>query len=186
MSYEVKVVLSGRSPISFSKVVDVPKQPKEKHDTYEDRTWKHRTHTDEEGNIFVPALALKNALENAAIGVKIPGEGQATWTKVFKSGLMVFDNMPLGVHIDDIKGETLFVPSDGKRGGGKRVMKTFPVVPKWKTVATIYVTHPKITPDVLEGFLKDAGNFVGLLRWRPQNGGCYGRFSVEDFQVIEN
>jgi hypothetical protein len=36
-----------------------------------------------------------------------------------------------------------------------------------------------ITRDVLERHLIDAGNFIGIGRWRPRMNGLYGRFNAE-------
>jgi hypothetical protein len=36
-----------------------------------------------------------------------------------------------------------------------------------------------VTPPVFEEHLREAGSFVGVGRFRPRQGGYYGRFVVE-------
>jgi hypothetical protein len=98
---------------------------------------------------------------------------------------MVLEPLSLGIKASEIQGERLFVPSDGKRGGGKRVWKSFPVVPKWKTEATIYLIDPLLIakPEKVEEYLVHAGKFIGMGRFRPRNNGFYGRFEISNFRV---
>ena len=79
----------------------------------------------------------------------------------------------------DVKGEWLFVPSDGVRGSGKRVDKCFPVIHEWGGNVTFHVLDETITEDVFLNHLKQAGAFIGIGRFRPRNNGFYGRFAVQ-------
>jgi len=176
--------LEGTSPLSFSRPVTEFKKRGELPADWEARCWKQRLHKTKKGQIYIPAMAFKLALENAGRGVKIPGEGNATYTNVLKSGVMVFNDVLLDAKEDDIVCEELFVPSDGKRGGGKRVVKKFPTLEKiWKGILVVDVIHPKLNKEVLVRFLEDAGRFIGVLRWRPMNGGLYGRFKVKGYKL---
>ena len=138
-------------------------------------------HADEQGNVFIPGMAFKNMLSEAAkyLGIQIPGKGKSTYTKHFEAGVMVIEPMVLGVKVDDVKGEWLYVPSDGKRGGSKRVMRCFPFIPSWEGIISIHILDDTITKDVLLDHLQQGGQFIGIGRFRPRNNGYYGRFSVE-------
>lgn len=174
------VQLQSVSPYSQSKHYEVPKENKESPAAYEKRTWRERCHADDKGQMFIPPMAFKNTISDAArfLGERIPGKGQQTWSKHFEAGVLVTDPLPLGIKKDDVSGEWLFVPSDGKKGGGKRVMKCFPVIQQWEGEMTFYVLDDMITEDVFRHHLEQAGAFVGLGRFRPQRGGFYGRFKV--------
>ncbi|MCK9435793.1 MAG: hypothetical protein M0Q12_01135 [Synergistaceae bacterium] len=170
------------SPISFSRFHDTPKESgKESDKAYEARTWRERCHYNSEGYVYIPPTAIKNCLANIAkyLSEKIEGEGNCKWTKNFKAGILVTDPIELPIIKDKIEGEWLHVPSDGQTGGTKRVMKCFPKIDKWSGEAIIYVVDEKITKDVLERYLKQAGLFVGLGRFRPASGGYYGRFDAK-------
>lgn len=172
--------LESISPLSFSKHYNVDKLQKETAADYEARTWAERMHVDENGIIFIPPMAFKLCLTAAAgfLGMKIPGRRNATYTKHFTAGVLVLDGLSLGIRKDEVKGEWLFVPSDGKRGGSSRVDKCFPLIPKWSGNVTFHVLDKTITRDVFEEHVREAGNFIGLGRFRPANNGYYGRFQL--------
>ncbi len=184
----VKFTLVSASPLSFSAPIKSTKNTGENHDVFEERTWRERLHVDSKGEVFIPPNAVKNMMEAVAgfLGEKIPGKGQATWTKHFKAGILVTQPLMLGIKGKHVAGERLFVPSDGKKGGGKRVYKTFPVIAEWQADGEIILLDPLLIdkPKKVEEYLEHAGKFVGLLRFRPANGGFYGRFTVKDFKVV--
>jgi len=57
-------------------------------------------------------------------------------------------------------------------------MKCFPVIPKWEGEVEIHVLDETITHEVLEEHLVQAGQFIGLGSFRPENRGIYGRFRL--------
>lgn len=179
--------LKSVSPYSQSRFHNTPRGQKESHDDHEQRTWKDRLHTTKEGKVFIPPMAFKNCLSHAAKYLKkqIPGEGKATYTKHIEAGVLVTDGITLPVRKDDVQGETFFVPADGKRGGAKRVMKTFPVIPDWSGSVAFHILDEKITKDVFTEILREAGRFIGIGRFRPINNGFYGRFDVEKVEWNE-
>jgi hypothetical protein len=148
---------------------------------YEARTWRNRLHADDKGVVFIPPTAFKNCVSEAVkyLNIQIPGQGKATYTKHIEAGVLVVDAVSLQIKADDVPGEWLFVPSDGKRGGGKRVEKCFPVIHEWQASVKFLILDEIITEDVFSAVLTGAGQFIGIGRFRPRNNGFYGRFSVE-------
>jgi hypothetical protein len=175
------VTLKSISPYSQSRAHFTDKLNKEGADDYEKRTWRERMHVDADGNVFIPPMGFKNCISEIAkfLSVQVPGKGKATYTKHFEAGILVMEALKLKIKKDDVPGEWLFVPADGKRGGGKRVRKCFPVIREWTGDVTFHVLDETITPEVFEHHLKEAGNFIGIGRFRPRNNGFYGRFAVE-------
>ncbi len=187
------VTLRGLAPYSQSRYYEkeVPMETRatgtktEDRQAYEERTWRYRLHRDQDGYVFVPPMSIKNAISEAAkyLSVQIPGKGKSTYTKHFEAGVMAFEpgRFVPPIKADAVAGEWLHVPSDGRRGGTKRVMRCFPVIPAgWVLETTLYVLDDVITEPVFEQHLRDAGNFIGIGRFRPRNNGFYGRFAVED------
>ena len=178
----VKVIakLKSVSPYGQSRHYVVDKREKESAADFEARTWRERMHYDDGGEVYIPAMAFKNCLADAAkyLGIQIPGKGKSTYTKHFEAGVMVVDNLPLGLDKDEVKGLWLFVPSDGKPGGGKRVDKCFPMIPSWEGYVTFYVLDETITETVFRHHLEQAGKFIGIGFFRPRNRGTWGRFEV--------
>lgn len=181
------VNIIGISPLSFSAPIQSTKNTGESHDAFETRTWRERIHHDREGTAFIPPMALKNCLSEVAkyLSESVPGKGKSTYTKHFEAGISVIEPLNLGVKADAIDGERLFVPASGKRGDGKRVWKTFPYLPEWKTSAEILILDPILKPEKIEEYLKFAGQFIGMGRFRPRNNGYYGRFKIESFTSDE-
>jgi hypothetical protein len=168
------------SPYSQSRYHGTEKDPKETHEDYEKRTWRNRVHANQDGQIFIPPMVFKNCLSNAAkfISMQIPGRGKSTYTKHFEAGILVMEGVPLPINKEEVEGEWLFVPADGVRGGTKRVMKCFPVIHEWEGNVNFYILDETITLEVFEYHLKEAGNFIGIGRFRPRRNGFYGRFQV--------
>jgi len=188
--------LVGVAPLQFGKPVTAEKVQGERPDDYERRTWRERIHVDDDGWAFIPPMALKNGLEATAkyLSETIPGKGKATYTKHFKSGIMVVDPLVLNVKAKDIEPTTLFVPSDGKKGGGTRVNRIFPIVPPgWETTCRITVMDPILLSSgesdwpcykVFE-YLEHMATFNGLGSFAPRVGGYYGRYIVHDWAVLD-
>lgn len=139
-------------------------------------------HINKDGYMFIPPMAFKNCLSEAAKykSIQIPGKGKSTYTKHFEAGILVIDPLVLPIKGDDVKGVSLYVPSDGRRGGTKRVEKTFPMVPEWEGVVKFLILDEIINKEVFVSHLEDAGAFIGIGFFRPRNNGYWGRFSVED------
>jgi|SRR5690349_5638072 len=175
-----EATLESISPYSQGRYHDTEKLNKESAGDYEARTWRGRLHADDKGIVFIPPMAFKNCLSEIAkfLSLQIPGKGKATYTKHFEAGVLMLEGVSLGIKKDDVEGEWLFVPSDGKRGGGSRVKRCFPVIREWKATVKFFILDETITPEVFEQHLQQAGQFIGIGRFRPRNNGFYGRFSV--------
>ncbi len=173
--------LRSISPYSQSRFHDTPllNDGKEGKDDHEMRTWAERLHVTEDGHVFIPPMCFKKSIETAArfLGQQIKGRGKATYTKHFKAGILVTDALVLPDKKKDVPGEVYFVPADGKSGG--RVKRKFPVIREWSGNVTFYILDEIISQDVFTAHLKEAGNFIGIGRFRPENGGFYGRFAVD-------
>lgn len=178
----------GSSPLVFGRYHGTPKLNKELADAYERRTWREKLHINEEGVVVIPAMAWKNCISGAAkyLSVQIPGKGKSTYTKNFESGVLVFDDTDIGVKKDEVNCIEMFVPADGVRGSGKRVLKFFPQIPKgWETVVTFHIFDDLITEDVFLHHLKQAGLLIGIGSFRVRNNGTCGRFRVESLEWRE-
>jgi hypothetical protein len=179
-----KVKITGVSPYSQSRYYskdEVPPLEKEANADYTKRTWMNHVNCNEHGDIYVPPMSLKNCVAEAAkyLSISIPGKGKATYTKHFEAGVLVLEPMMLGVNKKDVKGEWLFLPSDGIRGSGKRVMKCYPIFHQWGGVCEFMIIDETITEDVFTRVLTEAGKFIGIGRFRPRNNGFYGRFKAD-------
>lgn len=183
-----KVHLKSVSEYSQSQYLSTPKLPKELHDDYEQRVWRDRVHATADGECFIPPMAFKSALAEAAkfMSKPIPGKGKQTWTKHFDAGVLVVDALPLGVNKEDVDGEWLLLNADGRRGGGTRVKRCMPVFREWAGDLEFLILDDTITRDVFMEHLHAAGSLIGIGRFRPRNGGFKGRFSATLLEWRDN
>jgi len=182
-----RTVLESVSPYSQSRPFASKKPRDETHDEFEERCWRERVHVDAKGMAFIPPMVFKNCLSEAAKykSIQIAGKGKATYTKHFEAGVLTVEPVPLNIALADVQGERIFVPSDGRRGGSTRVYKTFPVFQSWKGTIDWLIFDELINEDVFQEHLADAGQFIGVGRFRPRNNGYYGRFKVTKFEVLK-
>lgn len=184
------VDIMGASPYGQSGYVDPElKRPKESHNAFEERSWRERCSvvSDDPENpdtrIIIPTMAWKRSLDSAAsfLRQRIEGKGQSEYGKHFRAGVQVFTPMILDVRKEDVKSVRVFVPSNGKRGGGTRVWKTFPMVAKeeWGGTLDYLVLDETIPDDVFSFHLQEAGKFIGVGTFRPENGGYWGMYAIK-------
>lgn len=183
MSHRIATAtLSSVSPYSASRAHSAPKLEKELHGDYEDRTWRMKLHTDHAtGRVVLPAMAFKWCIASAAkrLQMQIAGKGKSTYTKHFLSGVLVMENLLLPIKPEDVPATPVYANADGVRGSGKRVMRFFPTVHEWSGDIAFHVIDDVIKPEIFEAVLTEAGNFIGIGQFRPENGGYCGRFKVD-------
>lgn len=179
--------LRSLTPYSQSKHITEPKKDKESAEDHEKRCWRHRIHQDAEGNVFIPQMSLKFSLATAAkyLRIRIPGKDRSEYTKHFESGVLCIEHLTLPFKAEDVDGEWLFLNANGKRGSGSRVWRCMPRITNWEGQVTYTIIDDIIPNEVFERVLNESGNFIGIGRFRPENGGFYGRFEVADVQWTE-
>lgn len=187
----------GIAPYSQSRVLQTKRTELQDGQEFEEATWREHIHKDENQRVFIPPMAMKNCLAETAkfISMSVPGKGKSTYTKHFEAGILCTE--PINLEVQDgkgwvpllkdaVKSERLFLPSDGRRGSGKRVWKIYPLVPPpWRGEVKMTVIDNTITADVFETHLARAGQYVGIGRFRPRNNGFYGRFGFTDLHFEE-
>jgi len=175
------------SPYSQGKFHETEKLNKEGHAEYEERTWKEKAHWDKDGKMKIPAMSIKLSLEEAAkrLGMKPPGKSaKSTYTKFFKSGILIGKDPRLQMTRDDIEQEKCFIPSSS--AGNNRVIKYFPITNDMPAFTVDFaIIDDIITKDAFEEHLEYAGYYVGLGRFRIGNGGTYGRFIIDSISWEE-
>lgn len=177
------VALSSIAPYSSSRQHDEPKIDGERPDDYDIRTWRSKLNVEERNGkktVVLPAHGLHQSIASAARYSKrqIPGQGKATWTKKFAAGIAIPDNPSLDIDPATVASITISANADGVRGSGKRVPKRFPIIPEWQTEFDVWILDPIITETVFSEMVTLAGMFIGVGRFRPENGGNNGRFKL--------
>lgn len=178
--------LRSVTPLTLGKFHQTPKLNKELPGDYETRTWKERAHYTDDEFVKIPGAMFANCIRESArfLSIQIPNKGKSTFTKHFDAGIIVYGDIVTKIKKEDLQGTAVNVPSDGKMGGTKRVVKIFPIVHDWEGELTVYIGDDIITEDVFEQVLRNAGNLIGIGTWRPRNRGMNGRFEVVDLKFV--
>lgn len=192
MNFSVATVtLKSMAPYSQSKMHTAPALEGESKHDFEMRTWLSKAHLSPKGTMVIPAMSIKSALADAAKYSKtqIPGQGKATWTAKFKSGIMITEDPDTGIVLGENDYADVWCDAQGNTGtmASTRVLRRFPIVPSFEVTFDIWILDPIIKQEVLTDMLNTAGMFVGIGRWRPSmSGGMYGRFQVEKMAWKDN
>lgn len=174
--------LTGIAPLSQSRSIEeIELLSGETFAAREHRVWKMKAHVDPETKeVVIPAMALKKSIAEAAKRLSLKKSGNAKWTNDILSSVIVTGDVSTGVHIDSTREEVVYCHVDGNPKSGKRVNRSFPVVPSgWKGQASVVVIDPAIPEHIIEQCIHAAGNIIGVGRFRPEKGGYLGRFKVE-------
>src|SRR5262245_18463886 len=172
------------SPYSQSAKHQTEMLDRESHEDYETRTWREKCTTTKDGQVAIPAMALKQCVDACAykLGIKVAGRRGATYKSFFASGFFCDGDVPLSngkpLKKNDADCVLINANADGVRGSGKRVLRRFPEFPKWQGIAEFTIVDDVITESIFEQHLRSAGIIVGIGRFRPINGGTNGRFKV--------
>lgn len=181
----VRFELQSVAPMFFGAPVFEKKKSDETHEQLEERIWREKVRQNADGHVYIQPFALKNALEAAGSRLNMKLTGKATYTKLFRQGIVINDDIVLHdrsgnpVTIESVRPIPMFVPSDGKRGSGKRVMRIFPQILEWFASVEIMCFDQRLTEDVVRAHLEEAGKFIGFGSMRVENGGVAGRFAVK-------
>jgi hypothetical protein len=186
-----RLTLASITPYSQSRQHDESKLEGETHEAYDVRTWRNKlsvANRDGRDTVVIPAHGLHQAIAAAAKYSKrqIPGQGKATWTAKFLSGITLFEDPALNIDPATVGVVTISANADGIRGSGKRVPRRFPVIPAWEATFDVFILDPIITQDVFREMVEIAGMFIGIGRFRPEKGGTNGRFKIASLTWEDN
>jgi hypothetical protein len=179
------------SPYSQSAKHNLPKREREGDEDYDIRTWKDHCTVNADGQVCIPAMAFKQAIDTAAykLGEKVPGRRGSTYRNFFSSGVLCDHDVPIanGRTLTKDNAEMVIISANpsGMRGGGKRVPRRYPVFAKWHGVAEFIIVDDIITKEVFERHVRASGIVVGIGRFRAENGGMNGRFRAVSFEWEE-
>jgi hypothetical protein len=100
---------------------------------------------------------------------------QETVSEEDEKALQGFERKP-----NEVWGDWIFTPADGVPGSGKRVWKCYPMIDAWTCEVVFTILDDVITEDVFTNVLTQAGQLIGIGRFRVRNRGTYGRFAVKE------
>jgi hypothetical protein len=173
----IQVTVEGVSPI----LMNSPKAMfEEKGTTMKTKKydWKEEaekvSYRDKKGILYVPSEAIKGSMINAASYKKI---GKFSLKPIIASAVRIEPlEISLGTKTYDIDLRTVVIQRKD------RVIKARPKIEDWKINFTVVYNDEMITDtNIIKECLKEAGERVGILDFRPQKMGSFGMFKVTKF-----
>jgi F420-dependent methylenetetrahydromethanopterin dehydrogenase len=136
---------------------------------------------DKEGRIVVPARCILGALREAAKDFPMAGKGKKSYKSYVAAGILIEpEDIPLiteGVEPEEAWEVDLKPVVVGKA----RIMRARPRFDRWGLKFTLYINDPMLDPEVIKKILEAAGQYQGLLDYRP----TYGLFRVKGFNPVD-
>ncbi len=167
----IQVTVKGDSALLMHSFPLVPIEALEKKSVAEQAELASYRDPDTKG-LYVPGLAVQRALVSAATFSK--GKGRGSLQKVVAACVVVApERIPLGVDTFAIDSRPVVVPAT--RG---RVMRHRPRLDNWQLSFEVEFDPNMLTEKQLRQVINDTGSRVGLLDFRPERKGPFGRFSV--------
>lgn len=128
-----------------------------------------------DGNLFIPGLNLQRGLVSAATYSK--GKGRASLQKQTAACVIVTpERLDLGTKVFSVDSRPIVVPAT--KG---RVIRHRPRLDDWGVSLTAEYDPTLLKESELRKIFDDLGSRVGLLDFRPEKKGPFGRFMVTEW-----
>ena len=125
--------------------------------------------------LYIPGIAIQRALVSGATFSK--GKGRATLQKVVAACVMVNpERVGLGTETFTLDSRPVVVPAT--RG---RVVRHRPRLDTWAVTFEVEWDDQLLTEAQLKRVVDDTGSRIGLLDFRPERKGPFGRFITTKF-----
>lgn len=174
----VTVTIKGESPLLMHAFPLVPIEAIEKKSAQEQAELAAYRDPETKG-LYIPGVALQRALVAGASFSK--GKGRATLQKPVAACVLVTpERIGLGVKTFVIDTRPVVVPAT--KG---RVLRHRPRLDTWQVSFSVDYDDTLITESQLRRVVDDTGKNVGLLDFRPEKKGPFGRFTVTKWQPSE-
>lgn len=178
MSKSVSVIIKGISPLLMNRYpldpIENPPLAKRPKEEQAELTAYRIPGTDE---LYVPAVAIQRALVNG--GAYSKGKGRASLQKQVAACVLVTpEYCNLNTKKFAIDARPVVVPAT--KG---RIVRYRARLDNWETTFSIEYDENLLKEKEVREIVDNTGSRVGLLDFRPQNKGPFGRFMVTKWQT---
>lgn len=127
---------------------------------------------DPEGHLFIPAINLQRAFVSGATYSK--GKGRSSLQKIVAACVILSpERLALGTDVFTIDSRPIVVPAT--KG---RVMRHRPRLDSWQVQFELEFDDTLLNETQMRRVVDDTGSRVGVLDFRPERKGPFGRFIV--------
>jgi len=175
MIQKAYVTIKGTTPLLMHRFPLDPIEALEKRPPQEQA--ETAAYRDEKGNLYLPGVAVQRALVGAAIFSK--GKGRSTLQKPVAACVLVSpDRIDLGTKEYKLDSRAVVVPAT--RG---RIVRHRPRLDEWEASFDVEWDSVLLKETEIRRVLDDCGQRVGLLDFRPEKKGSFGRFMVTKWEI---
>lgn len=173
------VVIEGISPLLMHSYPMVPIEAIEKKTREEQAelaAYRMPPTDDKPGLLYVPGVNVQRSLVAGAAYSK--GKGRASLAKVAAACLLVTEEyLSLGTREYGIDARPVVIPAT--KG---RVVRYRPIIREWRLTVPFQYDDSLMSAQQVRQVVDDTGKNVGLLDFRPEKKGPFGRFNVIDWK----
>lgn len=171
----IHVSIKGTSPLLMHRFPLVPVEAIDKMSAQEQA--EVAAYRDEKGSLFIPGVNLQRALVSAAVFSK--GKGRASLQKPVAACVFVLsDQLDLGAKDYAIDSRAVVIAAT--KG---RIVRHRPRLNDWGVSFQLEFDSTLIKETELRRVVDDTGSRVGLLDFRPEKKGPFGRFMVTEWRA---
>jgi len=171
----IEVVIAGRTPLlmhAFPMVTIEAEQnrtPQEQADLH--------VYRDPDARLFVPAINIQRALIAGAVYSK--GKGRASLQKNAAACVLISpERLLLGTDKYEIDSRPVVIPAT--KG---RIVRHRARFDDWRLTFEVEYDDVLLNADQLRRIVDDTGSRVGLLDFRPEKKGMFGRFMIVEWKA---
>lgn len=177
MTRTVRVTIEGKTPLlmhafPMEPITALEKKPKEEQAEY--AAYRHP----DTRELYIPGVSVQRGLVSA--GKYTKGKGRASLQQSVAACVLVSpDRVGLGVDQYAIDSRPVVVPAT--KG---RVVRHRPRLDAWSGSFELEFDDDLISTDQMRQIVDDLGSRVGILDYRPECKGPYGRFRVTHWDLV--
>lgn len=170
----VNIRIDGTAPLLMHAFPMVPREGIEKLPPQEQAEY-HTYRRPDTRELYVPGVTLQRGLVSAAAFSK--GKGRATLAKVAAAGMFVLESYCVLEPQDYIIDARPVVI----RATGGRVVRYRARFDAWRTRFTLEYDETLLSSAAVRKIVDDLGQRVGVLDFRPEHRGPFGRFHITEW-----
>ena len=173
MSKQIQVKIKGLSALLMHAYPLTPIEALEKLPKEEQA--EHAAYRDEMKQLFIPAVNMQRSLVSAATFSK--GKGRASLAKICAASILV-SPVRISLNTDTYQVDSRPVVIPATKG---RIIRHRPMLENWQCEFLIDYEEKLMTGAQIRKIVDDAGSRVGVLDFRPECKGPFGRFMVTEW-----
>ena len=168
---EAEIQLAGGHIPAFNHDADTPRGQAER-----------KLYQDSDGNLFVPGYCIMACLMSAGRFHKIGRKMVTTRDTSLVTAGIELEELVCQLNTNQWEVDSRSIVNQVTKG---RSMCHRPRIDEWGLTFTLNVDTTMFPPKLVRALIDDAGRKCGLLSYRPERKGPFGKFNVKKWEILE-